>query len=83
MMLLWGIAGLSLVASAVSWMQARRTSRQLAQLSERYWELRYQHGELRAQVQRQMVTGQVSEHEPASPPPRIAEAFVPLASVKR
>lgn len=79
MMLLWGIAGASLVASAVSWMQARRTSRQLAQLTERYWELKYQYGELRAQLQRQMV----SEVEPAPPPPRVAEAFVPLASVKR
>ncbi len=79
MMLLWGIAGVSLVASVVSWMQARRTSRQLAQLTERYWELKYQHGELRAQVQRQMGP----DTEPAPPPPRIAEAFVPLASVKR
>jgi hypothetical protein len=79
MMLLWGIAGVSLVASAVSWMQARRTSRQLAQLTERYWELRYQHGELRAQVQRQIGPG----HEPAQTAPRVAEAFVPLASVKR
>lgn len=79
MMLLWGIAGVSLVASVASWMQARRTSRQLAQLTERYWELRYQHGELRAQVQRELGTGP----EPVSPLPRPAEAFVPLASVKR
>jgi len=79
MMLLWGIAGMTLVASAVSWMQARRTARQLAQLTERYWELKYQHGELKAQLQR--LSG--PENEPALPQPRPAEAFVPLASVKR
>lgn len=81
MMLLWGIAGVSLVASVASWMQARRTSRQLAQLTERYWELKYQHGELRAQLQRQNHVG--PEIESAPPSPRIAEAFVPLTSVKR
>ncbi|MGE0395016.1 MAG: hypothetical protein AB7P67_15735 [Vicinamibacterales bacterium] len=70
---------MSLVVSIVSWLQARRTSRQLAQLTERYWELRYQHGELRVQVQRELGAGP----EPVSSLPRPAEAFVPLASVKR
>ncbi len=80
MMLLWGIAGVALVASAVSWMRVRRTSRQLAQLTEAYWELKYQHLELRAQLQRAL--GPEPESVPAPPPPA-AGGFIPLASLKR
>lgn len=80
MMLLWVLASLSLVVAAVSWVRARRVSRQLAQLTERYWELKYQHGELRAQVARHL--GQESGPVPPSRPPA-TEAFVPLASLKR
>ena len=49
MTLLWFIAGASLVVALVAWRQARRTAKRLAQLSEMYWELKYQQGELRVQ----------------------------------
>lgn len=78
MMLLWGISGVALVASALSWMRARRTSRQLAQLSDLFWQLQYQQGELRAQLQRER--GQVDESGPA---PAVPDGFIPLASLKR
>jgi hypothetical protein len=82
MTLLWFIAGASLVVALVAWSQARRTAKRLAQLSEMYWELKYQHGELRVRIQRM-------EGEPASPSPegtpvaKPGEAFVPLTSLKR
>ena len=80
MMLLWILASLSMVVAATAWAKARRASRQLAQLTERYWELKYQHGELRAQMARQMGEGSGPVPPPLQP---VAEAFVSLASLKR
>lgn len=84
MTLLWFIAGASLVVALVAWSQARRTARRLAKLSEMYWELKYQQGELRVRMQR--LTGEApappaQAQGPAPGPP--GEAFVPLSSLKR
>ena len=80
MTVLWVVTGVSLVAALVAWRQARRTAKRLEQLSQMYWELRYQHGELRVQVER--LTGGAPP-APLAPPGRPGEAFVPLASLKR
>jgi hypothetical protein len=79
MSILWLVTGAALLAAVVAWRQARRTAKRLEQLSQMYWELRYQHGELRVQVER--LTGTTSS-TPAPPSPP-GEAFVPLASLKR
>jgi hypothetical protein len=79
MSILWLVTGASLVAALVAWRQARRAAKRLEQLSQMYWELRYQHGELRVQVER--LTGPTPS--PPAPPSRPGEAFVPLASLKR
>ena len=50
MPLLWFVTGASLVVALVAWRQARRTAKRLEQLTQMYWELKYQHGELRAQA---------------------------------
>jgi hypothetical protein len=81
MTLPWFIAGAALVVALMAWRQARQTAKRLAQLSEMYWELKYQQGELRVRLQR-------AEGEPASPPSQAApgqpgESFVPLTSLKR
>ena len=79
MTVLWLVTGAALAAALVAWRQARRTAKRLEQLSQMYWELRYQHGELRVQFER--LTGTA----PSSPvpPSRPGEAFVPLSSLKR
>jgi len=86
MTLLWFIAGAALVVALVAWSRARRTAKRLAQISEMYWELKYQQGELRVRMQR--LTGDVPAPPPQAPAPAPApappgEAFVPLASLKR
>jgi hypothetical protein len=83
MTLLWLIAGASLVAAFAAWMQARRTAKRLAQVSEMYWELKYQYGELR--VRMQQLAGDAPAPSPQSPAPaeRPRDGFVPLASLKR
>ena len=82
MILLWLVTSAALVAAFVALRQARRTARRLAQLSEMYWELKYLHGELRAQLQAQggdagSLTTPSSSARPSS------EGFVPLTSLKR
>ena len=80
MTLLWFVTGASLVLALVAWLRARRTARRLEQLSQMYWELKYQHGELRVQVQR--MSGE-SPAGHAAPPPPPADAFIPLTSLKK
>ena len=81
MTLPWFIAGAALAVALVAWRQARQTAKRLAQLSEVYWELKYQQGELRVRLQR-MEGGQPAEtsETPAGQP---GESFVPLNSLKR
>ena len=81
MTLPWFIAGASLVVALVAWSQARRTARRLAQLSEMYWELKYQQGELRVRMQR--MEGEAPPPAPTAAAGQPGESFVPLKSLKR
>jgi len=86
MTFLWIITGVSLVVALVAWRQARRTARRLEQVTQMYWELKYQHGELRVQVQRVTPPGAPpSSPAPEAPgqPGQPGDSFVPLASLKR
>lgn len=66
------VAILALIVAVAALAYARRTGRQLAQVTEMYWQLKFDHGELKAKV---LPT------EPAAPQPR--QTFVPLASMKK
>jgi len=62
--------------------RARRASRRLDRLTESYWELRYEYGELRTRVDRlEAPQGGADPQEP-SPQPGPTN-FVPLSSLKR
>jgi len=82
MTLLWFITGAALVVALVAWGQARRTAKRLEQLSQMYWELKYQHGELRVQLQRRTGATPPPDEVPAQPAPA-RDTFIPLASLKR
>jgi hypothetical protein len=69
---LWIVAVLALVVAVAALMHARRTARQLAQVTEMYWQLKFDHGELKAKL---------DPPAPASPGPQ--QAFVPLSSIKK
>jgi hypothetical protein len=79
MILLWFVAGVALVAALLAWREARRTAKRLDDLSQMYWSLKYQYGELRAQVQR--PPGAPAEAPPPPVTPR--DAVIPLSSLKR
>jgi hypothetical protein len=77
----WLLAGTAAVVAVVALVRARRLSKRLERLTESYWELRYEHGQLRARVNRldPEATSQPSEPAPGAG----ATAFVPLSSLKR
>lgn len=79
MTLLWLVTGVSLVVALIALGQARRTSRRLEQLTQNYWELKYQYGELRAQLQHPTSGSTPEEATPAQG----RDSFVPLSSLKR
>jgi hypothetical protein len=78
--LLWLMTGAALVTAVAALLKARRVARRLERLTESYWELRYEHGQLRARVARldPEQAGAVSEARNAG-----TTAFVPLSSLKR
>jgi hypothetical protein len=58
----------------------RRVGRRLERLTESYWELKYDHGQLRARVARLEPDAPVKPADPAPQPG--ATNFVPLSSLK-
>jgi hypothetical protein len=83
MSFLWIVTVASLLAAVVAVVQGRRTARRLEQLSQMYWELKYQHGELRVQLQRLTGEAPPASQPPAAPAARPPDGFIPLASLKR
>ena len=57
---------------------ARRLSRRLAQLHELYWQLKYEHGELKSRVRAIAPTPE----EAAAAAPAVPQSFIPLGSLK-
>jgi hypothetical protein len=71
------IAVAAAVMAAASWVVARRAARQARDLTAMYWQLKFEHGELKTRVDR------VSPDPSAPPPTPAGTQFVPLTSVKR
>ena len=61
----------ALLIAVVAFAHSRRTARQLALITEMYWQLKFDHGELKAKV---------DPPAPVAPAPR--QTFVPLSSMK-
>jgi len=75
----WLLTGAALVLAGAALLVARRQSKRLERLTESYWELRYEHGQLRARVNR------IDPEAQSAPTPADAPAtnFIPLSSLKR
>ena len=69
---LWVVAVVALGVAVAAFAHARRTARQLAQITEMYWQLKFDHGELKAKVA-----------PPVAVQPEPQQTFVPLSSIKR
>jgi hypothetical protein len=76
------LAGISLLIALLALLTARRTRRRLDQLQQSYWDLRYEHGRLKAQVKR-LDPEEPQEPEAAAAPAEAQTTFIPLSSLKR
>ena len=72
MALLWTVAAAALVVAVGAVWYAQGLARKLAHLTELYWQLKFDHGELK---------GKVDPPVPVQPAPQ--QTFVPLSSIKR
>ena len=77
----WLLIGAALLVAAAAFAKARRLARRLERLTESYWELRYEHGQLRARLNRLDPDPSAAAAEPTAAPG--VTAFVPLSSLKR
>lgn len=74
------LAGLALVVAVAALAVARGTKRRHDRLQQAYWDLRYEHSRLKAQVKR-LDPDESAEPEPAGSP--ASTTFIPLSSLKR
>ena len=66
------VAVIALAVAVLAFAHSRRMARRLAILEEQYWQLKFDHGELKARV------------DPSAPPaPEPKQTFVPLTQLKR
>jgi hypothetical protein len=78
---LWVIAGISLLLALAALAWVRRLSRKLDSLTQSYWELRYDYTRLRSQVAR--LDPDQPDQAALPEPPAESVTFVPLSSMKR
>ncbi len=71
-MTLWIVAVTALLVALAALGVARRSARQLTQITEMYWQLKFDHGELKAKVD-----------PPKTATPEPQQTFVPLSQLKR
>jgi hypothetical protein len=71
MVVLWVVAVLALVVAVAALVHARHTAQKLAHLTEMYWQLKFDHGELKAKVD-----------PPAPAAPEVKQTFVPLIGLR-
>ena len=76
----WILAGVALCVAVVAVARARRLSKRVERLTESYWDLRYEVGQLQARVNR-LDPGQPGA--PAGSPAAGANTFIPVSSLKR
>jgi hypothetical protein len=72
MVVLWVVAVSALLVAVAALVHARHSAQKLAHLTEMYWQLKFDHGELKARV---------DPPKPAAP--EVKQTFVPLTELKR
>jgi hypothetical protein len=84
----WLLTVAAVLLALTAWARARRLAQRLERLTESYWELRYEHGQLRARVNRldpeeaSIDSAGLKGGAPAMPA-GTTTSFVPLSSLKR
>ena len=74
--------GLAVLVALFALWRARAAAKRIERLSESYWELRYEHGQLRARVTR--LEPPLDENPPSEASAKAGvTAFVPLSSLTK
>ena len=77
----WVVTVMALGVAVVAFVTARRAARRVTQVTEMYWQLKYDHGELKARV-----SGPPTATAPPAPALRTRadpqQTFVPLSQVR-
>jgi hypothetical protein len=76
----WLVSGAAVLVAIGAWAKARRLAKRVERLTESYWELRYEHGQLRARVSRLDPDPPTQSEAPRAG--GSTTAFVPLSSLK-
>ena len=80
----WLVTVVAIVVATVALVRVRRANKRLERLTETYWELRYDHGQLRARLDRLDTQAPPSPGGQGVPPAQSGSVqFVPLSSLKR
>jgi hypothetical protein len=80
----WLLTVSGVLVAALALARARRVTKRLERLTESYWELRYDHTQLRARVARLDPDAEAPAAALGEPAPQSgATQFVPLSSLKR
>jgi hypothetical protein len=86
----WLLTVTAVLVALIALAKARRATRRLERLTETYWELRYDHGQLRARVAKLDPENNVNNGNDAetagqsdAPGKPGGTTFVPLSSLKR
>lgn len=75
----WIIVVAAILVAVAAYTRARRLSKRLERLTESYWDLRYELGQLQARVSRL----EPDQTESPAVQPAGPAAFIPLSSLKR
>jgi hypothetical protein len=78
----WILALAAALVALVALARARRSAKRLERLSESYWELRYECGQLSARLD-QLEGSTPKRPAPGQSPAIEPNAFVPLSSLKK
>ena len=79
----WLLTGAAFFVALGAFLRARRVAKRLERLTESYWELRYEYGQLRARLTRLEPPPPADGSLIEEPRPTGTMAFVPLSSLKR
>jgi Tfp pilus assembly protein PilN len=83
-MLLWIIATGGALVGIMALVAVRRLQRKLANLTQSYWELRYEYTQLRSELRRLDPTRGDGDRQNEAPPREVPGiSFVPLSSLKK
>jgi len=77
----WLLTGVAVLVAVAALARARRLAKRVERLTESYWELRYEHGQLRARVNRMDPETAPADSGPPAPGGGTT-AFVPLSSLR-